>query len=77
MSFPGDGPDGRCCLFMVGGVSSTNAIVAYEIFAYVPTYRATAFVHTDSGWIEAAHWNTGAVSSFAGLEEMTARPPDY
>jgi hypothetical protein len=77
MNLPGDGPGGRCCIFIAGGASSTSAIVAFEIFASSPVYRATAFVHTDSGWVEAAHWNIDAVSSFVALKEMTARPPDY
>lgn len=77
MSFAGGGPGGRCCVFVVGGASPTSAIVAYEIFTVEPSYRAIAFVHTDSGWVEAAHWNINAVSTFAGLKELTARSPDY
>lgn len=77
MSFPGEGPDGRCCVFLLGGVSSTSALVAYEIFAEPPSYRAIAFAHSGSGWVEAAHWNINAAGSFPGLKEMTARSPDY
>jgi hypothetical protein len=73
----GEGPGGRCCEFVLGGVSPTSAVVAYELFGYVPSFQATAFVHTDSGWIEAGQWRIGPVNSLQRLREMTNRPPDF
>jgi hypothetical protein len=46
---PGDRP-GR---FIIAGVSSTSALVAYEMYGYVPTTHATACVHAKSDWIVA------------------------
>jgi hypothetical protein len=73
----GEGPGGRCCEFILGGVSPTSVIIAFELFGYVPSYRAMAFVHTNSGWSEAGQWNIGAVNSLQELKEMTNRPPDF
>jgi hypothetical protein len=77
MARGGEGPGGRCCEFILGGVSPTSAVVAYELFGFVSMYQAAAFVQSESGWIEAGQWNIGTVSSLEGLKEMTNRPPDY
>jgi hypothetical protein len=73
----GEGPEGRCCVFLVGGVSPTSAIVAYEIFGYVPTYRANAFVQAKIGWVKAGEWNIGPASTLVELKDLTSRSPDF
>jgi hypothetical protein len=50
---PGDRP-GR---FIIAGVSDTSALVAYEMFGYVPTTHATAYVHAKSDWVVAKNWD--------------------
>ena len=50
---PGDRP-GR---FIIASVSSTSALVAYEMYGYVPTTHATACVHAKSDWIVAKKWD--------------------
>jgi len=50
---PGDRP-GR---FIIAGVSDTSALVAYEMYGYVPTTHATAYVHAKSDWIVAKKWD--------------------
>jgi len=47
----GEGPDVRLRKFMVGGVSQTSALVAYEQFGYVPNFIAAAYVYTGSKWV--------------------------
>ena len=42
--------------FLVGGVSDTSAIVAYELFGYVPSFRAQAYVYSNSRWISSKEW---------------------
>jgi hypothetical protein len=71
----GEGPEGRCCVFLVGGIAETSALVAYEIFGFVPTYRANAFVQSKAGWVTAGEWTIGAASTLEELKEMTSRPP--
>lgn len=73
----GEGPEGRCCVFLVGGIDETSALVAYEIFGFVPTYRANAFVQSKAGWVTAGEWTIGAPSTLQELKEMTSRPPDF
>jgi hypothetical protein len=73
----GEGPDGKCCAILIAGVSKTSALVAYELFGYVPSYRACAFVQTNTGWVPAGEWNIGPQSTLVGLKEMTSRPPDF
>jgi hypothetical protein len=75
----GDGPEGRCCVFLVGGVSQTSAIVEYEFFGLVPTYHATAFVQGKAGWVKAGEWNIGykdPASNLVELKDLTSRSPD-
>jgi hypothetical protein len=50
---PGDRP-GR---FIIAGVSDTSALIAYEMYGYVPTTHATACVHAKSDWIVAKKWD--------------------
>jgi hypothetical protein len=73
----GEGPEGRCCVFLVGGVSQTSAIVAYELFGYVPTYQASAFVQGKAGWVKVGEWNIGPASSLVELKDLTSRSPDF
>lgn len=73
----GEGPQGRCCMFIVGGVSRTSAIVAYEIFGYVPSYQAAAFVQAKRGWVRAGEWGIEPASTLVELKELTSRPPDF
>ena len=73
----GEGPEGRCCTFVVGGISRTSALVAFEIFGYVPTYQANAFVQAKTGWVKAGEWGIGPVSTLVELKELTSRPPDF
>jgi hypothetical protein len=73
----GEGPEGRCCVFLVGGVSKTSAIVAYELFGYVPTYQANAFVQAKAGWVNAGEWNIGPASTLVELKDLTSRSPDF
>jgi hypothetical protein len=75
----GEGPEGRCCVFLVGGVSQTSAIVEYEFFGLVPTYQATAFVQGTAGWVEAGAWNIGyrrPTPTLVELKDLTSRSPD-
>jgi hypothetical protein len=73
----GEGPEGRCCGFLVGGVSQTSAIVEYELFGLVPTYQASAFVQGKAGWVKAGEWNIGPASTLAELKVLTYRSPDF
>jgi hypothetical protein len=50
---PGDS-SGR---FTIAGVSDSSALVAYELYGYVPTTHATAYVHVKSDWIAARKWD--------------------
>ena len=50
---PADRP-GR---FIIAGVSDTSALIAYEMYGYVPTTHATAYVHAKSDWIVAKKWD--------------------
>jgi hypothetical protein len=69
--------EGRCCVFIVGGVSQTSAIVAYELFGLVPTYQASAFVQGKAGWVKVGEWNMGPASTLAELKVLTSRSPDF
>jgi|ERR1700722_1919837 len=74
----GEGPEGRCCVFLVGGVGETSALVAYEIFGYVPTYQANAFVQTKAqSWVYAGEWTISSASTLEELKALTSRPPDF
>jgi hypothetical protein len=73
----GEGPEGRCCVFIVGGVSQTSAIVAYELFGFVPSYQASAFVQGKAGWVKVGEWNIGPASTLAELKVLTSRSPDF
>jgi hypothetical protein len=73
----GEGPEGRCCMFMVAGVSRSSAIVEYEIFGYVPSYQAAAFVQAKNGWVRAGEWGIEPASTLVALEGLTSRPPDF
>jgi hypothetical protein len=73
----GEGPEERCCVFLVGGIDETSALVAYEIFGFVPTFRANAFVQAKAGWVTAGEWTIDAASTLQELKEKTSRPPDF
>jgi hypothetical protein len=74
---PGEGPGGRCCVFLVGGLSETSALAAYENYGYVPTFQAHAYVLTKSKqWVYAGGWTISAVSKLDDLKALTSRPPD-
>jgi len=73
----GEGPNGKCCAYLVGGFDNNNALVAFEGFGFVPNYRAIAYVHIKAGWVKAGGWEIGPVSTLVGLKEMTDRPPDF
>jgi len=78
MEAPGEGPQSRCCQFLLAGVSNTSALVAYEEFGYVGTFLAKAYVRGASGWKEAHEWAIGSPTSLRELKEMTSLPPgDY
>jgi hypothetical protein len=73
----GEGPEGRCCVFLVGGVGETSALVAYENYGFIPTYRAHAFVQTKAKqWVYAGEWTISSVSTLEKLKAVTSRPPD-
>ena len=74
----GEGPGGRCCVFLVGGISESSALVAYEIFGYVPSYRAYAFVRIKlEHWVNAGEWTISSASTLEELKALTSRPPDF
>jgi len=43
--------------FLVGGVGESSAIVAFEVFGYVPVFDAAEYVHSASGWVYVKRWN--------------------
>lgn len=45
--------------FLVGGASDTSAIVAYEQFGFVPSFRAQAYVYSQARWISGRQWDIG------------------
>lgn len=42
--------------FIVGGLSKTNALVAYQVGDYVPTYVADAYIFHNNRWIKVNSW---------------------
>jgi len=41
---------------IVGGLSKTNALVAYQVGDYVPTYVADAYIFRSNRWIKVNSW---------------------
>jgi hypothetical protein len=59
---------------MVAGVSDTSALVSYEMFGYVPTTHAIAYVHVKSNWVAARKWdNVGYPKTLSELQDSIAR----
>ena len=59
--------------FLVGGVSDTGAIVAYELFGYVPSFRAQTYVYSNSRWISAKEWDIpSGISNLHDLLSVTS-----
>jgi hypothetical protein len=56
--------------FLVGGVSRSSAIIAYEEFGYVPFFFAQSYVYNDSQWIPAKRWSLG--SEITNLHDLVA-----
>jgi len=64
-----DYPD-RC--FLIGGVSSTSALLAYRAGGYAgPFVVAARYVRAHSGWTMISHDTIGEPGSLAELKEMS------
>jgi hypothetical protein len=62
--------------FLVGGVSDSSAIVAYEQFGYVPFFRAQAYVYSQSQWIPGRQWAIGSeITNLKDLISVTSASP--
>jgi hypothetical protein len=75
MDARGEGPGGRLRQFLVGGVSETSALVAYEQFGYVPTYMADAYVKNGSNWVAIRSWEIGRVTTLDETRDMIRALP--
>jgi hypothetical protein len=75
MDARGEGPGGRLRHFLVGGVSKTSALVAYEQFGYVPTYMADAYVKNGSDWVAIRSWEIGHVTTLDEARNMIRALP--
>jgi hypothetical protein len=65
----GDGA-GRC--FLLGGLSSTSALVAYKVGGYAGPWEVAArYVHTKSGWVKIGDGNIGYPNNLSELKEMS------
>lgn len=76
MDAKGEGPDGRLRQFLVGGLSKTSALVAYEQFGYVPTYMADAYVKNGSDWVAIRSWKIGQVTTLDEARNMIQALPE-
>jgi hypothetical protein len=62
--------------FLVGGVSETSAIVAFEQFGYVPSFHARAYVYSDSRWVAAKAWSIDrGITNLRDLLSVTSSSP--
>jgi len=73
MEASGEGPEGRLRQFMVGGASSTSALVTYEQFGFIPTYGAEAYVYTGKKWVTVRTWEIGKVATLKEAIDLTFR----
>jgi len=73
MEARGEGPDGRLQQFMVGGASSTSALVTYEQFGFIPTYGAVAYVYTGNKWVSVRKWEIGKAATLKEAIDLTFR----
>ena len=62
--------------FLVGGVSNSSAIMAYELFGYVPSFRAQAYIYSQSQWISGRQWDIGSeITHLKDLISATSSSP--
>jgi len=65
--------DGSPAKFLVGGVSASSAIVAYEQFGFVPSFRAQAYVYSQARWISGRQWDIGwGITDLKNLISVTS-----
>jgi len=69
-SFMATNYDNTPTKFLVGGVSRSSAVIAYEEFGYVPSIYAQSYVYSGSQWIPAKSWNLG--SEITSLHDLVA-----
>lgn len=62
--------------FLVGGVSNTSALVAYEEGGWGTKKFATAYVHLKSGWAIVARWRIDMATTLREVQSETSRPSD-
>jgi hypothetical protein len=62
--------------FLVGGVSDSRAMVAYEQFGYVPHFRVQTYVYSQSRWISGRQWDIGSgITNLQDLISITSSSP--
>jgi len=63
--------------FVVGGLSTTSALVAYEEGGgWGPRYFAAAYVRGKSGWALVARWRINWATTLREVQSQTSKPPD-
>lgn len=61
--------------FLVGGLSTTSALVAYEEGGWGPRYSAAAYVRGKSGWVLVARWRIDWATTLHEIQSQTSKPP--
>jgi len=62
--------------FLVGGVSESRAIIAFEEFGYVPVFKAVAYEHKPTGWTYVRRWDSiGPVNDLQKLLHVLSVTP--
>jgi hypothetical protein len=62
--------------FVVGGLSTTSALVAYEEGGWGSRYFAAAYVRGKSGWALVARWRINWATTLREVQSQTSKPPD-